>query len=481
MSILLTWLWQGAALACATAVLLRLVPRVSASARHAAWWLTLAAVVILPVPALISAPRTSIPEAPRLRAGVLVVPQPPAWVLDAAAGAWAGHAVIGFVGIAAGFRQMRRLRRSSRPLPAALAARRSLRDGSSRGVPVRVSDAVEGAVALGFGQPLVLVSARLAEELRLDELEQLLAHEQAHLARRDDWTRLAQALVDAAAGLHPAVWFVSRQIDIEREAACDDWAVAHAGDTVVYAECLVRIASAVNPGVRGSALLPGMLRRPSALRRRVARLLDARRSRATRVSRALVLNTALVLASTTLASGRVPLPVAFDATAGAVTPFTRLRHAAAAGYSSAVPPVATAVPARDGAGRATGKALTLEASRTGVAAVPLRATRALDVAAALGRPASISGLSIAWPQPPPGSGRLEDADVLAAPTGSAGPSRGAAERDTRSPWVRTADAGVAIGAVASRAGLATGGAATSAGRSIAGWFGRAGMRTADRF
>ena len=40
----------------------------------------------------------------------------------------------------------------------------------------------------------------------------------------------------------------------------------------------VRIASAVNPGVRGSALLPGMLRRPSALRRRVARLLDARRS-----------------------------------------------------------------------------------------------------------------------------------------------------------------------------------------------------------
>jgi beta-lactamase regulating signal transducer with metallopeptidase domain len=474
MSMLLTWLWQGAALACATAVLLRLVPRVSASTCHAAWWLTLAVVMLLPVPALFSASGTSIQTA--AQPGVLVVPQPPGWMLGAAAGAWAGHAVFGLVGIAAGVRQMRRLRRGSRPLPAATEARLLLCDPGSRGVPIRVSDAVEGAVALGFGQPLVLVSARLADELRVDELEQLIAHERAHLARRDDWTRLAQALVDAAAGLHPAVWFVSRQIDIEREAACDDWAVAHAGDTVVYAECLVRIASAVNPRACGSALLPGVLRRPSTLRRRVARLLDARRSRATRVSHGLVLTIALALVSATLAAGRVPAPVVLDDAEGAAMPsLPQVRPAAAEGPSSVVP-------SRGGAGPATGKALPVEASRTAAAEVPLRSLPALVAADAIGQAPTVSGLFVA-PPPPLGSVPLQGIHLpAAAPAGRAGASSGSgAESDRGSAWLRTADAGLAIGAGASRAGLATGGAATTAGRSIAEWFGRAGKRAADRF
>ena len=114
----------------------------------------------------------------------------------------------------------------------------------------------------------------------------------------------------------------------------------------------------------------------------------------------------------------------------------------------------------------------------------MRSVPAVDAGAeAIGRPPTVSGLSVARPQPPLPSVPLEGTRLpAAAPVGRAGASSDDdVESRSGSAWVRTADAGLAIGAGATRAGLATAGAATTAGRSIANWFGRAGSRTADRF
>jgi hypothetical protein len=40
---------------------------------------------------------------------------------------------------------------------------------------------------------------------------------------------------------HPAVWWVSRRIRLEREHCCDDMAIAVTGDSVAYAEALVKV------------------------------------------------------------------------------------------------------------------------------------------------------------------------------------------------------------------------------------------------
>ena len=44
MTLIVTWLWQGLAIAWITAAAVRAMPRLNAATRHAVWWLALAAV-----------------------------------------------------------------------------------------------------------------------------------------------------------------------------------------------------------------------------------------------------------------------------------------------------------------------------------------------------------------------------------------------------------------------------------------------------
>jgi hypothetical protein len=56
MTLAVTWLWQGTAVAGFVMLLLRATPRVSAATRHMVWWLTLAAVLALPAAYLLPLP-----------------------------------------------------------------------------------------------------------------------------------------------------------------------------------------------------------------------------------------------------------------------------------------------------------------------------------------------------------------------------------------------------------------------------------------
>jgi hypothetical protein len=121
-------------------------------------------------------------------------------------------------------------------------------------------------------------------------------HERAHLERCDDWLRLLQAVVLSVAGLHPAVRFLSRQIDIDREAACDDRVVACTGAALRYARSLAAAADVVE-SVR-TGLAPGATGAAAMLRRRIDRLLDSNRDRGPRLAKvpALTLIAALTIA-----------------------------------------------------------------------------------------------------------------------------------------------------------------------------------------
>ena len=74
------------------------------------------------------------------------------------------------------------------------------------------------------------------------ELNSILIHELAHLERRDDWTNLAQKVLRALLFFHPAVWWVERQLSLEREMACDDVVLSRTANPRAYAECLVTVA-----------------------------------------------------------------------------------------------------------------------------------------------------------------------------------------------------------------------------------------------
>lgn len=278
-ALLLQWLVTGSVVAAVAALAVRLVPAGAAAYRHLLWWVALVAVLALPfmplftlVPALPSAPVASVPDAAP-SALVTLVELPP-WVGGVALALWGLAVVAAGVRLGLGVVTLRRLAATaalaeSGQLPATV---RSLR--LARGARVWLSPDVRGACAIGFLRPRILVSTTLVAQLQPEQLEAIVLHEQAHLERWDDWTRLAQRIILAIAGLHPAVRYINRQIDLECEVACDQRVVARTSAPLAYAGSLAlaaQVASA-QAGV-SSVLAPGASVSGGGLHQRVSRLL----------------------------------------------------------------------------------------------------------------------------------------------------------------------------------------------------------------
>lgn len=91
-------------------------------------------------------------------------------------------------------------------------------------------------------RPVILWPASWAAGVSPTVLEAVLAHELAHIRRHDLWVNLGQRLVETVFFFHPCVWWVSKQIRIERELCCDALAVQVTGQPLEYAQALEMVA-----------------------------------------------------------------------------------------------------------------------------------------------------------------------------------------------------------------------------------------------
>src|SRR5207253_1134522 len=87
---------------------------------------------------------------------------------------------------------------------------------------------VAAPAVVGILKPVVLLPLSIAADMSLGQIELLLAHELAHIRRRDPLLDLLERIVEAFFFFHPAVWFLSRAIRLEREKCCDDLVVGQA-------------------------------------------------------------------------------------------------------------------------------------------------------------------------------------------------------------------------------------------------------------
>ena len=138
---------------------------------------------------------------------------------------------------------------------------------------VRLSDRVRDAVALGLFKPMILVPISWATELPPDMLEAVLAHELAHVRRFDLWVNVLQGIVETLLFYHPAVWWLSRRLRIERELCCDEWAANLTNDRLRYAEMLECVAR-LSLGNSTSTLSLAVSSRGGELLRRVRQVLQ---------------------------------------------------------------------------------------------------------------------------------------------------------------------------------------------------------------
>ena len=91
-----------------------------------------------------------------------------------------------------------------------------------------------------FGSSRLLLPAQLFARLDAEQRATLLAHELAHLRRRDHWVRGLEVIATACWWWHPVLWWARRELREAEEQCCDAWVVwALPGAAKQYATALV--------------------------------------------------------------------------------------------------------------------------------------------------------------------------------------------------------------------------------------------------
>jgi len=270
---LIHFVWQGGLLVVATATALRLCRRRSSEARYAIACIGLTAMLAAPavtaavswVPASALMPGGSETPAVSAARSPFTMPQTAndgsSPSVRGAAGtrirldewlpfvvwAWLAGVALLLARFAGGCWRVHRLRVASladavSPWQSAserLAARLQL------SITFRVveSGLVDAPSVIGWIRPVVLLPVSAVTNLAPVQIEAILAHELAHIRRRDYAVNLLQTAAETLLFYHPAVWWVSARVREEREHCCDDVAVELCGAPTAYAEALAELAS----------------------------------------------------------------------------------------------------------------------------------------------------------------------------------------------------------------------------------------------
>lgn len=202
---------------------------------------------------------------------------------------------------------VRRIKRASNPAgPELESLFETLRQRLNvrRSVRLRVSPAPGTALALGYFHPVIVLPAEEGQPIDLEAAGQVLTHELGHIRRLDDWTNLAQRCLQAVLFFHPAVWWISKRLSLEREIACDDIVLQQGGRPQSYALLLVNLAGR---RLAGQPLLaPGVSAGKYQLQQRMNMILNAHRNASPRLAKAklgLVSTTAALLGMLALYAG----------------------------------------------------------------------------------------------------------------------------------------------------------------------------------
>lgn len=155
---------------------------------------------------------------------------------------WLGGVIIMMIRMAWLLFCTRNLHRCCRPLemPQIRVAAEEVQSalGLLRRVTVLTTDRVMTPVAMGLFWPVIVLPVSMITALSPEQLRAVLAHEFAHIRRYDYLINFFQLIVEAILYFNPAMWWLTRQVRIEREACCDVLAARVSGGALEYAAAL---------------------------------------------------------------------------------------------------------------------------------------------------------------------------------------------------------------------------------------------------
>jgi len=326
---LLHFIWQGSLLALFLWVVKTIAPPSAARLRYAAASLIM---LTMPIALMVTAAWHSRGEPGKAAPALRFSPQAPAATLEQlvyyAPASSAPHAGISgwavciwMIGVlllsarvAGGWMGLRKLKRDAIPAGAELenivtGLKRRLRVSA----PVRLctSAAVRVPTAIGWLRPYILLPVTALTGLGEAQIAAILAHELAHIRRNDYLLNFLQTGIETLLFYHPAVWWVGRQMRLEREHCCDDMAVAVCGSAFEYASALAEMEQ-IRDRIRAPALAATGGELLGRIRRVLGRQDHTRRSWGGMAAAALVASITGATAIVSLYAAPQEAPAAFE-------------------------------------------------------------------------------------------------------------------------------------------------------------------------
>ena len=222
-------------------------------------------------PAAVQRPIEAQPEEP---AGI------PAGWMDAAMWFWIAAIALGAAawlrdrGRIAGRLRGRVLLRSG--LAATVLADLRRRTGARSDPELWLAPGLASPISLGILRPAICIPPHAETALMRDELEAMLAHELAHVERRDAVLLSLCRAVEVLLFVQPFLRFARSRLVREIEIGCDELAAEWTGDPAALASCLAEVATWIVDGRRDEPVL-AMAAHGSRLEQRVHGLLDEAR------------------------------------------------------------------------------------------------------------------------------------------------------------------------------------------------------------
>lgn len=124
--------------------------------------------------------------------------------------------------------------------------------------PIRLaeSDRIATPCVAGLLRPVILLPITALTNLDESQLRAILAHELAHIRRKDLLVALLQRIIESILFFNPGALWLGRQLRVEREACCDALAAQAIEDPHAVARTLAHVAEVSRTSVDHSAPYP---------------------------------------------------------------------------------------------------------------------------------------------------------------------------------------------------------------------------------
>ena len=191
------------------------------------------------------------------------------------------------------------------------------------------SPSISGPVTLGFREPVLLVPPEFSASCTSQDFLAALAHECAHIKRRDYQKNLFFEVATLPVAFHPATWMLKSRIAQTREMICDAMAIEQSVDLRSYTRSLLRLASAIATTARASASHAIGIFDANILEKRIMILNSKKQHRSSGLKYGLVIPATLFLIAVTTGAAAMAVvvePQASDQTTNQAKPYGHVYH-----------------------------------------------------------------------------------------------------------------------------------------------------------